>query len=64
MYLRKVTTLTTLLVINNLSGYKSDYIFCEVATSFIINNLKVNINDNAIEVTISRALACPLLFIS
>jgi hypothetical protein len=41
IYHLKVSTVSTLLIINNLSVYKTPYIFCEVFTSLVINNLSV-----------------------
>jgi hypothetical protein len=46
IYLGKVFTEFTPLVINNLSVYTRPYIFCEVFTSLVINNLSVYINVN------------------
>jgi hypothetical protein len=40
----KLTTLTTLLIINNLSHYKSHYIFSKVTTSLALNDLSHYIN--------------------
>ena len=42
-YRGKVFTKSTLLIINNLSVYKSPYIFSKVFTSLIANNLSVYI---------------------
>jgi len=43
-YRGKVSTVSTLLMINNLSVYKSPYIFSKVSTSLGINNLSVYTN--------------------
>jgi len=40
----KVSTVSTLLIINNLSVYKSPYIFSKVSTSLGINDLSVYTN--------------------
>jgi hypothetical protein len=47
MYRGKVTTLTTLLIISNLSHYKSHYTFSKVTTPLAINDLShyINVND-------------------
>ena len=46
-YRGKVATLATVLMVNDLSGYKSGNIFCKAATSLEANNLSGYINDNA-----------------
>ena len=45
-YRGKVSTVSTLLIINNLSVYTSPYIFCKVSTSLLVNDLSVYINVN------------------
>jgi hypothetical protein len=45
MYRGKVSTLSTVLIISNLSVYKTVYKFLKVSTSLIANDLSVNIND-------------------
>jgi hypothetical protein len=46
MYRGKVSTLSTVLIISNLSVYKTVYKFLKVSTSLIANDLSVNINVN------------------
>ena len=56
-YRGKVSTVSTLFKINNLSVYIKPYIFGKVSTSLVINDLSVYINDNAgTDVAIKRKL--------
>lgn len=43
---RKVLTLVTLFIINNLSAYTKPYIFCKGFTSLAVNDLSVYISEN------------------
>jgi hypothetical protein len=60
-YRGKVSTVFTLLIINNLSVYTIPYIFLKVSTSLAVNYLSVYINDNVKRCRNHGTIARPFL---
>ena len=57
----KVSTMSTLLITNNLSVYKNVYKKFKVSTSLLANGLSVYVNDNGVSPLIKHPLACHTL---